>query len=253
MTTEVHQHSIDIFLDWLPCRLFFQEYDVADYFNLSREVVALSMSLFDRFMATRTCEPSSDLIRLVSIATLHISIKMSESCCIKLSTLAQFGKGNVSEAQIIAMELLILTNVRWLANPPTAIAFVLHLVHLLPEMTSGSKRMVIESSRFLAGVYIGELFFICFQTNTLSSSTACSTSTYPELSVADSYFIGTRSSIIGMAAVMHSIDECCTTMSPMVRTQYLNCISAVIGASHDIGEISTAQKRLRLLFIANGD
>ena len=117
------------------------------------------MSLFDRFMATRKCEPSSDLIRLVSIATLHISIKTSESRCIKLSILAQFGKGNVSEAQVIAMELLILTNVRWLANPPTAIAFVLHLVLLLPEMTSGSKRMVIESSRFLAGVYIGEFFY----------------------------------------------------------------------------------------------
>jgi hypothetical protein len=43
------------------------------------------------------------LIRLVSIATLHIAIKMSESCCIKLSILAQFGKGNVSEAQIIPL------------------------------------------------------------------------------------------------------------------------------------------------------
>ena len=73
----------------------------------------------------------------------------------------------------------------------------------------------------------------------------------PELSVADSYFIGKRCSITGMAAIMLSIDECCTTMSPMVRTQYLSCISAVIGASHD--EISAAQQRLHLLFVSNGD
>ena len=102
-----------------------------DYFDLSREVVALSIllsesrskflywylpssyylletelshniqpyhihifyQLVDRFFATGTIRPSSDSVLLVSIATLHIAIKIRESAIIKLSTLAWFGRG----------------------------------------------------------------------------------------------------------------------------------------------------------------
>ena len=98
-----------------------------DYFDLSREVVALSIllceypgpdsywylhllirnfliifkpyhihifyHLVDRFFATGTIRPSSDSVLLVSIATLHIAIKIRESAIIKLSTLSWFGRG----------------------------------------------------------------------------------------------------------------------------------------------------------------
>jgi len=126
-------------------------YNVVDYFDLSREVVALSMSLFDRFFATRICMPSSDLVLLASIATLHIAIKTRESAIIKLSTLSWFGRGRFSESRIAHMELLILTNLRWLVNPPTTIAFVMHLLLLLPGTNLDLKREILESSRFLAG------------------------------------------------------------------------------------------------------
>ena len=49
--------------------------------------------LVDRFFATGTIRPSSDSVLLVSIATLHIAIKIRESAIIKLSTLAWFGRG----------------------------------------------------------------------------------------------------------------------------------------------------------------
>ena len=55
-------------------------YNVADYFEISREVVAISMSLFDRFFATRGCKCNSNLVLLVSIATLHIAIKVGQRC-----------------------------------------------------------------------------------------------------------------------------------------------------------------------------
>ena len=129
----------------------YQSYNVVDYFDLSREVVALSMSLFDRFFATRICMPSSDLVLLASIATLHIAIKTRESAIIKLSTLSWFGRGRFSESRIAHMELLILTNLRWLVNPPTTTAFVMHLLLLLPDMNLNLKREIHESSRFLAG------------------------------------------------------------------------------------------------------
>eukprot|EP00571_Detonula_confervacea_P009599 CAMPEP_0172316580 /NCGR_PEP_ID=MMETSP1058-20130122/28739_1 /TAXON_ID=83371 /ORGANISM="Detonula confervacea, Strain CCMP 353" /LENGTH=235 /DNA_ID=CAMNT_0013030921 /DNA_START=127 /DNA_END=833 /DNA_ORIENTATION=- len=199
-------------------------YNVVDYFDLSREVVALSMSLFDRFFATRICSPTSNLALLVSIATLHVAIKVRESAIIKLSTLSWFGRGKFSESRIAQTELLVLTNIRWLANPPTVIAFVMHLLLLLPDMSLVSKREIFESSRFLA-----------------------------ELSVADSFFIAKLSSVTGLAAIINSLDECnIPTMSPAIRADYLNCVSGAIGISHHNSQILAAQRRLRLLSKANG-
>ena len=118
---------------------------------MSRETIALSMSLFDRFFATRIIRPTSDLVLLSAIATLHIAIKFRESAIIKLSTLSWFGRGRFNESRIANMELLVLNNLGWLTNPPTAIAFVMHLFLLLPDMSLDIKRRVLESSRFLAG------------------------------------------------------------------------------------------------------
>ena len=126
-----------------------------DYFDLSREVTAISLALFDRFFATGTCKPSSDTILLCSIATLHIAIKMRESAIIKLSTLAWFGRGKFSEDRITNMEQVVLSNLNWLANPPTALSFVMHCICLLPDdMHLPAKRKILKDSRFLAGVLV---------------------------------------------------------------------------------------------------
>ena len=127
-----------------------------DYFDLSREVTAISLALFDRFFATGTCKRSSDTILLCSIATLHIAIKMRESAIIKLSTLAWFGRGKFSEDRITNMEQVVLSNLNWLANPPTALSFVMHCICLLPDdMHLPAKRKILKDSRFLAGMYVG--------------------------------------------------------------------------------------------------
>lgn len=44
--------------------LEWKSYNVIDYFRLSREVVSLSMLLFDRFFATGIIRPSGDLVLL---------------------------------------------------------------------------------------------------------------------------------------------------------------------------------------------
>lgn len=85
-------------------------YNVTGYFDLSREVVAISMNIFDRFFATRRCICNSGLVLLVSIATLHIAIKVRESAVIRLETLCRFSRGHFTPSQITRMELLVLTN-----------------------------------------------------------------------------------------------------------------------------------------------
>lgn len=50
------------------------------------------------------------------------------------------------------MEFIILNSLRWTVNPPTGIAFVMHMILLLPDQLEiGPKREVLESSRFLTG------------------------------------------------------------------------------------------------------
>ena len=118
------------------------------------------------------------------------------------------------------MELLVLTNLTWLCNPPTAIAFVIHLLLLLPadEIDPTERNELFESSRFLA-----------------------------ELSVADSFFVDTPlPSIIGLAAILNSLDKC-QTLSHEARTHYLRSVAEEIGISHEDSDISIAQNRLRLL------
>ena len=151
----------DICRDFLPT----QNYNVVDHFKLSREVVSLSMLLFDRFFAAKPTT-DRDLVLLCSIATLHIAIKTNESAAIKLSTLIWFGRGRFSKDQIACMELQVLFDCKWMVNPPTTLAFVMHLLLLWdPPPLSGVGRNdrasfvlerdwkldVLESSRFLCG------------------------------------------------------------------------------------------------------
>ena len=70
-------------------------FNVIDHFDLSREVVAVSMSLFDRFLATRSNRCNGSTALLASLTTLHIAIKVHEVRKIKLSTLANLSRGQV--------------------------------------------------------------------------------------------------------------------------------------------------------------
>ena len=93
---------------------------------------------------------SNDVL-LVSIATLHIAIKVRESAIIKSSTLAWFGRNKFSSTTITNIELKILLSLDWGCNPPTTIAFIMHFLLLLPDNTNRSKREIYETSSFMAG------------------------------------------------------------------------------------------------------
>jgi len=215
----------DICRDFLPT----QNYNVVDHFKLSREVVSLSMLLFDRFFAAKPTT-DRDLVLLCSIATLHIAIKTNESAAIKLSTLIWFGRGRFSKDQIACMELQVLFDCKWMVNPPTTLAFVMHLLLLWdPPPLSGVGRNdrasfvlerdwkldVLESSRFLC-----------------------------ELAVADSFFSGRRSSSIAIATLMNSLEKYALPLPP--------ALSSAISICPEDDEILEVRQRLRLLLTENG-
>lgn len=209
-------------------------YNVVDHFNLSREVVSLSMLLFDRFFATRTM-PNRDLVLLCSIATINIAIKTKESAVIKLSTLKWFGRERFSENQITCMELSVLFNCKWLVNPPTALAFVMHLLLLWdpPTLSAGgrdSRDSVVLESVDLKMDILESSRFLC------------------ELSVTDSFFIARRSSAVGVAAIMNSLEKYELPLPPEVSSGIGICLEDSITDD----EILNVRQRLRLLSTANG-
>ena len=166
------------------------------------------------------------MVLLVSLATLHIAVKIRESSVIKLSTLAWFGRKRFSEKRITDMELIVLMKLRWRIIAPTAIAYIMHFALLLPDsLDLDTKKKTLESALFLA-----------------------------ELSVADSFFIDKRPSVVGFAAMINSLDECDTTkMLPSAKKRYLSNISDAIGMSaNNYDEVLAARRRLRLLSMVNG-
>ncbi len=124
------------------------------------------------------------------------------------------------------MELVVLTQLTWLVNPPTAIAFAAHMILLLPsnKIKPSERRDLYESSRYLA-----------------------------ELSVADSFFIDRAlPSVTAFASIQISLEECVTTLSSEEKNEYLQLIKRIIGISDRLTDnVLNVTNRLRLLKASN--
>ena len=155
--------------------------------------------------------------------------------------------GKFSPSRITHTELLILQSLDWLANPPTTISFIMHLLLLLPDnMSLNSKREIFESSRFLAGMFMHDLILSIHANMNWISPLLCTHFHTPELSVADSYFIAKHPSVTALAAITNTFEDCnITTMTP-----YLNYVSDILRVP-DQNETHAAQRRLRLLSVVN--
>ena len=127
---------------------FYRSYSVVDHFELSRETVAISIDLFDRYLATRgnRCNGSSAL--LTSLTTLYIAIKLNEPKKIKLTTLSNLSRGQFFPPDIEEMEFRILSSLDWMIHPPTVVSFVSHFLLFLPQVHSSVRKDIFELSRY---------------------------------------------------------------------------------------------------------
>jgi hypothetical protein len=203
-------------------------YGVVDHFNISRECVAISMNLFDRYFAHDANEASIDAVLLVSCATLSIAVKLTEVEDLSLKALSRFSRGRYTQTQISDMEWKIVTSLDFYLNPPTVISFAMHLLLLLPhEINERDKIQLVNSTRFAV-----------------------------ELSVADSFFVGNKPapSIIAAAAIILSLQQSNlsqSTLSTMIEIHYCDIILDQIGIDADDSRFQTSHHRLQLLLKNN--
>ena len=163
---------------------------------------------------------SGNTALLVSLTTLHISIKIHDRKKIKISTLANLSRGQFSTSHIEEMEWKVLAALQWKLHPPSHYSFVYHLLQFLPlETNSNLRRDVHELSRYLT-----------------------------ELAVCDSFFIGVHKSTVAFAAILNVLDQISfSRISAGTRERYLRDILARVGLCHVDHAVETSRERLRAM------
>lgn len=203
-------------------------YGVVDHFHMSRECVAVSMNIFDRFFADEKEEASMDKVLLVSCAALSIGIKQMEVNELSLNALARFSRGKYTPVQIHDMELKIVTSLDFYLNPPTVISFVMHFFLLLPhEVNERDRNELVEYARYVT-----------------------------ELCVADSFFVGNKPapSVIAAAAIITALQQCKmskSTLSTLIEIHYCDIILEQIGIDAEDSRLKESLHRLELLLTKN--
>jgi Cyclin, N-terminal domain/Cyclin, C-terminal domain len=188
-------------------------------FDLSREVVAVSLSLFDRYFATLGNHCNGNMALLASLTTLHIAIKLHDSKKIKLCTLANLSRGQFTSKDIERMEWTILSALQWKLHPPTPYAFVEHLLLFLPQEVNVSIRKGLnEVSKYLT-----------------------------ELAVCDAYFVDcSHSSTIAFAAILNVMEDMnYSKFSGGLRESFLTSLAYHVNLHHRSADVVDTRQRLR--------
>eukprot|EP00956_Cyclotella_meneghiniana_P045838 scaffold386881_cov53-Cyclotella_meneghiniana.AAC.1 len=138
------------------CQWFYQ---VVDHFDFDREIVAISMSYLDRYLAARSV--NRRIFQLVAMASLYLAMKLYEPGKILMSSLIDGSRGYFLEEHIVTMEDAILQSLGWLVHPPTAYSFVKMMLLLLPRSMSPKDRHdTNELARFLTEMSVCDYWFV---------------------------------------------------------------------------------------------
>lgn len=154
---------------------------VVDYFRIDREVVAVSISFLDRFLATCQCDRST--FKLAATTTLHLAVKLLHPCKLgDLGILSDLSRGEFDMYDVSEMESHILHSLKWSLHPPTPIAFS----SLLLEYIMLDRSMPVTSAD------MDDLQDIA--------------SFFTELAVCDYHFAFLRPSEIAVASILNALE-----------------------------------------------
>mmetsp|Transcript_4297 Transcript_4297/g.9066 ORF Transcript_4297/g.9066 Transcript_4297/m.9066 type:complete len:326 (-) Transcript_4297:48-1025(-) len=114
-------------------------FQVVDFCKFSRETVSIAMNLLDRFLLTRAAAPAKanrKTYQLAAMTCLYTAVKIHEPEAMDPKLVSNLSRGTYSAAEVEAMELQLLQALSWRVNPPTALAFVRHLLALIQQTYS---------------------------------------------------------------------------------------------------------------------
>jgi Cyclin, N-terminal domain/Cyclin, C-terminal domain len=154
---------------------------VVDYFRIDREVVAVSLSLLDRFLVICQCDRST--FKLAATTTLHLAVKLLHPCKLgELGILSDLSRGEFDMHDVASMERHILKALEWKLHPPTPIAISTILLDYI-----FSQRNLNLSTADVDDLYDISSFFT-------------------ELAICDYYFVGLSPSVVALASLMNALE-----------------------------------------------
>jgi hypothetical protein len=171
--TRIDEYCREQIVEW--------SFRVVDYFRIDREVVALSLSFLDRFLATCRCDRTS--FKLAATTTLHLAVKLLYPCKLAdLGILSDLSRGEFHMKDVCEMESHILRALHWHLHPPTAVAFSsIFLDYFF------ASRVVHLSGTDLDDIYDVSSFFC-------------------ELSVCEYFFVSMPASQVAIAAILNALE-----------------------------------------------
>ena len=125
-------------------------YRVVDDFRIEREVVSISMNLFDRFLnlhekdgpscncPSRQRAVGRHTFQLASMTSLYVAIKVHAESCekLRLSSMVDLSRGLFSAEDICEMERNMLSTLSWKVNPTAPSSLVMYLLRLMPPQSA---------------------------------------------------------------------------------------------------------------------
>jgi hypothetical protein len=141
-------------------------FTVVDHFDLHREVVSISMSHLDRYLASCTHAVDKNRFQLLSMTCLYLAIKLNEykhllipGSVSSMDTILQLSRGFFTLEQMEMMENDILQRLQWHVHPPTPQVFVKHFLFFL----STEEQDIQDLSQFMVELSVMDYFFVCYK------------------------------------------------------------------------------------------
>eukprot|EP00533_Pseudo-nitzschia_delicatissima_P007028 CAMPEP_0116094710 /NCGR_PEP_ID=MMETSP0327-20121206/9278_1 /TAXON_ID=44447 /ORGANISM="Pseudo-nitzschia delicatissima, Strain B596" /LENGTH=386 /DNA_ID=CAMNT_0003586335 /DNA_START=244 /DNA_END=1404 /DNA_ORIENTATION=+ len=171
--TQIDDYCREQIVEW--------SFRVVDYFHIDREVVVLSLSMLDRFLAICRCDRST--FKLAATTTLHVAVKLLHPCKLcELGILSDLSRGEFDMKDVALMEKHILESLNWKLHPPSSIAFC---NILLDYFFSSDGFDMIPTD-------VEDLYDI--------------SSFFTELAVCDYYFVGLTQSTVAVASIINALE-----------------------------------------------
>ena len=211
-TNQVNEFCREKIVEW--------SFRVVDYFNINREVVAISTSYLDRFLSRNICDKRT--FKLAATTSLYLAIKLNESHKPDMmKVLSDLSRGEFSTDEISEMEKAILESLSWLLHPPTSSCFVEHMLKLIGTYTD------------------------LYQVRRISALATF----FTELSICDYYFTTQFPSTVAVAAILNAMEIFNLNEIPTIsQDELLERISLVIDTHHRSQELIEARRRLWFVY-----
>eukprot|EP00593_Proboscia_inermis_P002370 CAMPEP_0171293818 /NCGR_PEP_ID=MMETSP0816-20121228/2171_1 /TAXON_ID=420281 /ORGANISM="Proboscia inermis, Strain CCAP1064/1" /LENGTH=324 /DNA_ID=CAMNT_0011765077 /DNA_START=80 /DNA_END=1054 /DNA_ORIENTATION=- len=194
-------------------------YRVVDHFRVNRDVVSISLSYLDRYLAVTGEGCDTKVFRLASVAALYIACKLFDSMGpLKAPTLVELSRKEFEVRDIEMMEIEMLHTLQWRVNPPTSSTFVRYIF----AVVSQDKSMSLYSKLVDDSLY------------------------FTDLAVCDYFFVSQKPSVVAMASIKNAIIKCCNFcgLQESEGLSLLRSIAIDCGVEHDSRIVKVAQERL---------